>query len=60
MEDRRISLSLIDGLNNDETFRCAQDMNQVSCYRFDAQKMVKLPNYNHSVDFTLSMNHRHS
>ena len=43
MEDHRISLSSINGLNNDRTFQCAQGTNQVSDYSRDAQKMVKLP-----------------
>ena len=60
MEDRQIFfLLLIDGPNNGETSQCAQGTDQVSYYWCDTQKMVKLPKCNHSVDFSLSMNHCH-
>ena len=60
MEDHRTLLSLIDGLNNGETSQCAQDTNQVFCYRCDARKLVELYRSDRSVEFTPLMNRFHS
>ena len=42
MEDRRILLSFIDGLNDGETSQYAQDTDQALYYICGAQKLVEL------------------
>ena len=60
MKDHQVLLSSIDDLNNGETFRCAQGMNQVSSCSCDAWEMVELFESDCLVGLTPLMNDHHS